>query len=391
MRGEHDPTHDRRPGTARRGRRPYDDPVSPASAPSPPPAPPPILAYGTAEDPFSYGSWVSLDVTPIRVQARRRAPAPPQWSWRELPRDRFLRPALIFGFLAAAGVGVWTSGWVPAHGPAGVRAAAPAPPSPTGDHHAAATPRAGTRTADPVLAAAPAPTSPAKPAHGLAQGSPPAERPRIHRASGGKEGREREAGKGQDRRGRERHGPARAQDEPRAASATPDGPNGSPGQDRAAGVVTAGGADRPARTGRSSRTDRTARAVRTGRRGRPGAPGTRPSASRGEGGARRGAGSDGGGREGDGVPGSASTGSGTGGAQGNTASPAAPRETDTGSGGPSNATGTGSSGTAGSSSSNLLGDRLSASYACRHLRPDDWRYGYCVTAWNEYKRRVGLP
>jgi hypothetical protein len=31
-----------------------------------------------------------------------------------------------------------------------------------------------------------------------------------------------------------------------------------------------------------------------------------------------------------------------------------------------------------------------AAYACRHLGPEDWRYDYCVQAWNNYSRRNGL-
>lgn len=37
------------------------------------------------------------------------------------------------------------------------------------------------------------------------------------------------------------------------------------------------------------------------------------------------------------------------------------------------------------------GDRLSAAYACRNLERNDWRHGYCVRVWNDYKRQNGLP
>lgn len=35
-------------------------------------------------------------------------------------------------------------------------------------------------------------------------------------------------------------------------------------------------------------------------------------------------------------------------------------------------------------------DRLSAAYACRHISPNDWRYPYCVRAWNDHRRQLGM-
>ncbi|MEV5413239.1 hypothetical protein AB0K60_30955 [Thermopolyspora sp. NPDC052614] len=46
--------------------------------------------------------------------------------------------------------------------------------------------------------------------------------------------------------------------------------------------------------------------------------------------------------------------------------------------------------TGGDSDPGDVGDRLSAAYACRHIAPQDWRYPYCVRAWNEHRRRLGI-
>ncbi len=371
MRGEYDPIHDRRPGTARRGRRPYDDPVNPACGVPPraePPHPGPVAPYGTAEDPFSYGSWVSIDVTPFRSQVRRHPPAPPQWSWREFPRDRFLRSALIFGFLAAAGVGILTSGWTPASRPSGT-GAAPLPPSPAGLRDTAVAPASGTAAATPTLtptsspapASSPAPST--RPTRDKARGASPAGRSRAHRTAG--EGRERRGERARKAQSRQEHGR-------RAAARTPQRPRSA-----------------SARTRRAGRAERPGRASWAGRADRPGAPNRpeaaaprpeapRPGAPRVGGGPRSGTGSGGGSSAG-----GPSTGSDVGAGPANAASPTAPHGTGT--------TGDSSSTATGNGSSSALDDRLSAAYACRQLRPDDWRYAYCVTAWNEYKKRLGLP
>ncbi|MEU9831784.1 hypothetical protein AB0D67_09600 [Streptosporangium sp. NPDC048047] len=67
----------------------------------------------------------------IALAGRPRHPAgerPRSWTGPRLRRDRLLRPALIGAFLAAAGLGVWTSGWSPLDDrPSAVAAPQPAP------------------------------------------------------------------------------------------------------------------------------------------------------------------------------------------------------------------------------------------------------------------------
>ncbi|MGW4420690.1 hypothetical protein [Streptosporangium sp. NPDC004631] len=354
MYGEHDPTHDRRTGTPRRGRRPYGEPAerAPGSVgrhPAPPPAPASDPAYGTADDPFAYGSWINVEVRPPGPPPRHPAPEPPQWSWPEMPRDRLLRSALILGFLAAAGVGVWTSGWTPMSGPSGVGAAAPATPSRTDDRDGTPPPATG----GPVAASTvpPAPSEKAvpseKPAHNpAARPSPAPERPRTRSATAPHRGRD---------------------DQRHAGRGTPDAvPETMPERVRRPGAEGAGSS--PSR--------------------RPETAEPRSRVSRGGGGARRNAGSGRPGRTERPRPVPVPRGRADGADR--DPAPEAQEERNTGGAGPSTTAGGGGT-PPGTGSAVTLDERLSATYACRHLRPDDWRYAYCVTAWNEYRKRIGLP
>ncbi|MBB4919843.1 hypothetical protein [Streptosporangium saharense] len=282
MRGEHEPTRTRRPRATPRGRHPYDNP--------PPPAPVAPVPYGTAGDPFSYGDWVGLDLTALRTR-RRRPSEPEPWSWRELPRDRLLRSALLIGFLAAAGVGVWTSGWAPPYWPQGIRAAVP-------------TPAATTETSEPprVVEASATPAAVPVPTVTAAPGRPPAEKERPRKVT-----RERDT------------------TPPRDPVRTVAPPEERPTMTRPTRTTRAAGRERRQRhalrranswgRGHTGADRRGARSrTQDGRTNEPPAPQPRPS------------------------PGA-----------------------------------------------------VGAAYACRHLSPGDWRYGYCVTAWNEYRRRTGSP
>lgn len=360
MYGEHDPTHDRRTGTPRRGRQPYGEPAERAPGPvgrhpAPPPAPASDPAYGTADDPFAYGSWINVEVRPPGPPPRHPAPEPPQWSWPEMPRDRLLRSALILGFLAAAGVGVWTSGWTPMSGPSGVGAAAPAAPLRTDDRDGAPPPATGGPAAASTVPPAPSekPVPSEKPAHDpTARPSPAPGRPRTRPATAPRGGRDDQR---RDGRG--------------TPDAAPDAvPETMPERVR-----------RPRAEGSGSSPSR-----------RPEAAEPRSRASRGGGGARRNAGSGRLGRTE--RPRPAPVPRGRDGGADREPAPEAHEERNTGGAEPSTTVGGGGGGTpSGTGSAVTLDERLSATYACRHLRPDDWRYAYCVTAWNEYRKRIGLP
>lgn len=326
MHGEHDPTQDRRPGAARRGRRPYGEPAEPAEPPRAP-------SYGTADDPFAYGSWISLDVRTPRPPA---PPAePPQWSWPELPRDRLLRSALVVGFLAAAGIGVWTSGWTPLSGQAGPyrpAPAAPAPPGVTAAPPATGRPTPPTATVPPTVPPTVLPAAPqaARPARDRPPAtSAPKKKHRPPPATG-----PRENGPG---RARDRHDPQ----QPAADAERPRSPQTT--------------RRRPSETAGTPRAETRSR--------RPGKPSPSGKSRGGPGGEDRGG------------PAPAPR-------PGHTGSPAAPADRA-----PDRGTGP----TAGTGSLLTVEDRLGAAYACRHLGPDDWRYAYCVTAWNDYRKRIGLP
>ncbi|MEV0755529.1 hypothetical protein [Streptosporangium sp. NPDC050280] len=306
-------------------------------------------------------------------------PPPSPWRrpWSRLSRDQLLRPALIAGFLAAAGVGVWSSGWSPWDG----------------------VPTAGTSPAtsgegvllghDMVITASRAPGVDAKVPPGT--GRTP---------EGGKEtdakarkGRAHEGGKGPGhegvgRAGGDRKAPGRAPvgtlPAERALSSDRDTKN-----EWIERVERAGAAKKPAERHARHREGDSARAAagaetgrakegagqESGRRtaSKAGAGRGKASGGRGDGSAGRGAGNA---RDAGGTTGRSRSGAREGGTQ--------PRAGRTG------APATGSPPPSASRSRPSSGGGISAGYACRHLSSTDWRHAYCIQVWNDYKNRNGL-
>ncbi|MFF5210495.1 hypothetical protein [Streptosporangium sp. NPDC000396] len=302
MHDDHYSTHRRSPSGRPRGRMPYGQP------PGHPPAevtdrPRDGQAHNSAGDPFVYGSRISVDIRPVWPPQPPRRLHRPSWSWPHIPRDRFLRPALIFGFLAAAGAGIWSSGWSPTFGrPAADTVAVPDPPWTAGDDAAIAP--AETTTPSPGHALTIAPSAPSEKA---ASGQKPAEQLQARAATGIR-----------DSQGVRRHGR-------RGAPKTAERP--------AVRTVTSAPPAAPDASETPATAPRTRPPASPGERTPPGARGNRTGAD---------------------TPGTHA-------APEPRTAPAAPD------------------------------DRLSAAHACRHLQPGDWRYGYCVRAWNDFKRRNGLP
>ncbi|MFJ2032970.1 hypothetical protein [Streptosporangium sp. NPDC087985] len=184
MKNDQDSTRRRDPSTGPRGRRPYGGPPGSPPALVTPPGAPQAEACGGAGDPFVYGSRVSLDIRPTRSPALPPPLVPLRlhrpWPSARISRDRLLRPALTCAFLAAAGVGLWSSGWSPVSGPSPVEVAAAADPSPVAGHDLAVPPA---QTDPPATAhapvAAPQAITPARTVRSLKAAPPHAiERPR---------------------------------------------------------------------------------------------------------------------------------------------------------------------------------------------------------------------
>ncbi|MEU8383154.1 hypothetical protein [Streptosporangium sp. NPDC048865] len=329
---------------------------------------------GAVTRPMIRRSWTYLDSRPFSMP-----PPPSPWRrpWSRLSRDQLVRPALIVGFLAAAGVGVWSSGWSPwDRGSAGGTSPASSSGGLLAGHDVAPAPSRA-----PVAAGADAkgPAGRRKAAEGEkgsgAEGAgrkgrvpgrdparvPPAGRAaeralsgagdirdewveRVERAAPVKKpvrpveraGRHREGG-GSTRTGSGRGGAAAAA--PRTGAAAPEAGAGraSGGSGHESGRGTSGGTGRGERSaGRSTAsTGGDAGSARTAGRPRSGAQegGSQPRAGR-------------------------------------VGTPSASRNRPPGTGG---STG------------------ISAAYACRHLPSGDWRHAYCVRVWNDYKSRNGLP
>lgn len=307
-------------------------------------------------------------------------PPPSPWRrpWSRLSRDQLLRPALIAGFLAAAGVGVWSSGWSPWEG-VPTAGTSPAPPGERRfeGHDVVITPSRG-----PVAA-------------GVDAKAPAGKR----RAPEGRRGSDAE-GAGGERRipGRD---PVRVLPAERALSAAA----GNTRDEWVERVERAKSVKRPVKPVDRARRHRegggSARAAAgsggTGaatpesgtRRGTGGAgqESGRTSRSagqesgRGNGSTGRGAGNTGGDA---GTAGRSRSGSG---AQEGRSKPRAGRtgapvtRSPSPSASRSRPPATGGGGSAG----------ISAAYACRHLPSGDWRHAYCVRVWNDYKDRNGLP
>ncbi|MGV9775530.1 hypothetical protein [Streptosporangium sp. NPDC003464] len=334
MHDDHGPAHRRGPGPGPRGRRPYgappDPPPEPATSPDGHRADARGPRYGTAGDPFVYGSRINVDIR--QVWPPQPPPPPPParsrrpWPWPQIPRERLLRPALICGFLAAAGVGLWSSGWSPVSRPTTLKAAVPAP-SRTAGHDVVVTPSATAPATGHVPHDTPqaVPATPDRRPHGREPApARAAEHPRRHvipDIRAGQDGRRhREAGAPKAVR---RPAPRTAEPEPPEPPQTSPAPRArrpSPGEETGTGVsADALTTPEPSVTPRTPGPPRTPRPSRTPRIPRTSA-----------------------------IPDTSVV-------------PDSP------------------------------GDRLSAAYACRHFQQSDWRHGYCTQVWNDYKQRNGLP
>ncbi|WP_157594761.1 hypothetical protein [Streptosporangium amethystogenes] len=356
MYGEHDRTHGHGLNTRPRGRMPYSDSwlrpsgdpprsAGPATLPEPDGRPAPHRAArhrrneevgdDVARSP-AHRSWTYLDSRPFSMP-----PPPSPWRrpWSRLSRDQLLGPALIAGFLVAAGVGVWSSGWSPW---AGTPTASTVPAPPAGrllaDHDTVFTP----------------PRAPA--AAGVGAGA---------KVSVGERGTSAGKGRAAGRRKAPRRAPARVMPAERTL-AGPAGRSGNGWVKRVERRRESGEGRGSARTGAGS-----GKAGNTA----PVTGSTGQGAGDAAGGTRGSAGSAASGRSRSGVrkarsqPRTARTGATT-----RSPSPSASRSRP-----PEPSAGGGSA--AG----------ISAAYACRHLPVGDWRYAYCVRVWNDYKSRNGLP
>ncbi|WP_344919529.1 hypothetical protein [Streptosporangium oxazolinicum] len=305
-------------------------------------------------------------------------PPPSPWRrpWSRLSRDQLLRPALIAGFLAAAGVGVWSSGWSPWDG----------------------TPTAGTSPAPPeerLLAGRDTVITPSRgPVAAGVDAKAPAEKRRAP------EGRKGSGAEGAGGAGRipGRH-PARVLPAERALSAA-----GNTRDEWVERVERAKPVKKPVkpvdRAGRHREGDGSARAAgpggteaatpetgtgrgsaAAGQESGRGGGSARQESGRRNGGARRGAG-DSGDAGSAGTAGRSRSGAQEGRSQprtGRTGAPATRSPSPSASRSRPPATGGGGS------------SGISAAYACRHLSSGDWRHAYCVRVWNDYKDRNGLP
>jgi len=299
-------------------------------------------------------------------------PPPGPWRrpWLRLSRDQLLRPALIAGFLAAAGVGVWSSGWSPWDG---VPTAGTSPAS-SGEglllgHDMVITPSApGVDVKATPEAREDGRGSSGEPLGGGERSDAKTPRGRVH---GEGPGRERAGRAG----GGDRKGPGRAPAE-RALSFGGDTKN-----EWVERVERAGGAKKPDerpvrhREGGSART-----AAGSGETGNAASKaGAGRESGRRTGGGRRGSASGGRGAEEAGTAGRPRSGAREGGSPSRAGRTGAPA--------------TGSPPPSASRSRPAGGGRsagISATYACRHLSSTDWRHAYCVQVWNDYKSRNGL-
>ncbi|MEU8204825.1 hypothetical protein [Streptosporangium sp. NPDC049046] len=303
-------------------------------------------------------------------------PPPSPWRrpWSRLSRDQLLRPALIAGFLAAAGVGVWSSGWSPWDG------------VPTAGTSPASSGEGVLRGHDMVITASRAPGVDAKvpPGTGRApEGGKEADaKARKGRAHGGGKGSGHEGG---GRAGGDGKVPGRAPagtlPAERALSSDRDIEN-----EWIERVERAGAAKKPAERHARHREGDSARAAAGAETGRA-KEGARQESGRGaasKAGAGRGNASGG---RGDGSAGRrARDAGGTAGRSRSEAreDEAQPRAGRTG------APATGSPPPSASRSRPSSGGGISAGYACRHLSSTDWRHAYCVQVWNDYRNRNGL-
>ncbi|WP_433359285.1 hypothetical protein [Streptosporangium sp. CA-115845] len=325
--------------------RPPDPPRSagPATLPEPdgPPAPHRAARHRRDEEAGDDAvrsparrSWTYLDSRPFSMP-----PPPSPWRrpWSRLSRDQLLGPALVAGFLVAAGVGVWSSGWSP-WGGTPTASMVPAPP-------------AERLLADHDMVFAP----PRAPATGTG-------------ASTG----ERKVSAGEGRAGR-RKAPRRDQVRVPPAERALSGPAGRSRNEWVKRVERRRESRDSARTGAGSGEAGGAVPVVGGTGRGAGGATVGTTNARGEGGSAGNAAS-GRSRSGARKAGSRPRTARTGASDARSPSPAASRSR------PADPAAE-SGGAAG----------ISAAYACRHLPSSDWRYAYCVQVWNDYKSRNGLP
>ncbi|MGJ6965778.1 hypothetical protein ACSDR0_28110 [Streptosporangium sp. G11] len=319
-------------------------------------------------------SWTYLDSRPFSMP-----PPPSPWRrpWSRLSRDHFLRPALIAGFLAAAGVGVWSSGWSPWDGVP----TADTSPAPPGERLLAGRDRVITPSRAPVPAGVGARAPAGKEQGGGERKVPrrapgralPAERAlsgagdtrdewieRVERAKPVK--KPVKPDKTAERAGRHREGGGSARAGAGSGGTGSTAPVAGAGRKNRGGVPETGGRASEGAGRESGRGDggagRETRNARGGGANTGGDAGSAGTAGRSRPGAREGR--------------TESRASRTGAPATRTPSPSASRSRPPSAGGGSAA-------------------GISAAYACRHLPSGDWRHAYCVRVWNDYKNRNGLP
>lgn len=409
MHSEHDRTHGHGLRVRQRGRMPYTEsrdlpspaPVEPLVEPVEPlvrPIEPPIMPVppvmpveplvracpfgespwaetagetGGVSDPSTRRSWVDIESRPFSMP-----PPPGRWDrpWSQISRDQLLRPALIVGFLAAAGAGIWLSGWSPSPDPPMVEAV----PGPTARrsltaHDMTVPPTSGATPNAPSHSRAPAPQAPASGAKASAErererrttrgrksaASLPARTSRsLANSDGGAHGGNR-GDRGERRwemrrapkttgkpRAVESAGPARAEEARTAPAANArNAPAANPGTAPAARARSApptNARSAPPANARSAPPANARNAPAENTRNAPAAKArTAPDEKAG--------------------PRSSQA-------------PVAPRTRVPAPGGAKESRVGGGGG-------------VSAAYACQHLDPGDWRYDYCVQVWNNYKGR----
>ncbi|MFF5114515.1 hypothetical protein [Streptosporangium sp. NPDC000509] len=319
-------------------------------------------------------------------------PPPGPWRrpWSRLSRDHLLRPALIAGFLAAAGVGVWSSGWSPWDG------------VPTAGTSPASSGEGVLLGHDMVITASRAPGVDAKTPPGAREGDEggDAKVPRGRASEGGARP-DTKGPRGGDRREGKRPGHERA-----GAAGGGNGKVSAPAPvgvlpvDRASSardarnewverVERAGAAKKPAERHARHREGDSARAAagaETGRAkegaGQESGRGAASKAGAGRGNASGGRGDGSAGRRaGNARDAGETAGRSRSGAREDGAQPRAGR---------TGAPATGSPPPSASRSRPSPGGGISAGYACRHLASTDWRHAYCVQVWNDYRNRKGL-
>ncbi|MEU8036634.1 hypothetical protein [Streptosporangium sp. NPDC049078] len=317
-------------------------------------------------------------------------PPPGPWRrpWSRLSRDQLLRPALIAGFLAAAGVGVWSSGWSPWDG------------VPTAGTSPASSGEGVLLGHDMVITASRAPGVDAKTPPGVREGDEGGDaKVRRGRASEGGAGPDAKAPRGGDRGEGKRPGHERA--------GAAGGGNGKVSAPAPVGVLPADRAPSSARDARNEWVERVERAGAAKKPAERHARHREGDSARAAAGAETGRAKEGAGQE-SGRGAASKAGAGRGNASGGRGDGSAGRRARDAGGtagrsrsearedgaqpraGRTGAPATGSPPPSASRSRPSSGGGISAGYACRHLSSTDWRHAYCVQVWNDYRNRNGL-